>query len=137
MTIPYRARLPFPLPENLVTFPGSLDLLRLNLGFRGVAAEVESEATGAVASLADALADRALFLTDPSGEVFEVPVTPAEAAALAAYVEPVRAWTKAFDAGDRAAMMGAYTLVRAVPEPLWLTVNVLLPARSTKAAICA
>ncbi len=137
MTIPYRARLPFPLPENLVTFPGALDLLRLNLGYRGIAAEVESEATGATASLDDVLANRALVLAGPGGEVFEVPVTPAEAKALAPYAEPVRAWTQAYESGDRAGMMGAYARLRTVPEPIWLTVSVKLPSRNSLAAAIA
>lgn len=129
MSLPYRASLPYPIPQNMIPFPTAMDRLLLNLGHRGVAVSVMSEATGALGTYEEAAYEGRLNLALPGNERFDIPVTRQEMAALSALSALVGRWTAAFEADDREAMMTVVLAFRKTTTPWWLEVRLEMPPR--------
>ncbi len=135
MSLPYRASLPYPIPDNMIPFPGALDRLLLNLGHGGVAVSVQSEATGATGTFEEAAVEGRLNLGKPDDR-FDIPVTRQERAALSALAFLVGRWRHAFETDDREAMMTVLLALRSTTTPWWLEVRLEMPPRP-KAALFA
>lgn len=132
MTMPYRARLPFPLAENVVPLFPALD--RLVLRFGDLPVRVESEATGATAPYEEAVDRRGLRLDGDVGE-FDMPVTAAEALALSKFSDLVAAWTQAQEDCDLHGLVSVQARLRKRYVPWWLDVRFEMPARRPVEAI--
>lgn len=131
MSLPHRASLPHPLPDNVLVFPGTLD--RLVLRFGDLPVRVSSEATGADAGFAQAVAGRRLSTADGSADGHDMPVTAEEAAALSGFQDLVEDWTVARASGDLYGMMAVVARLRKRDVPWWLDVRIDMPSRVRRA----
>ena len=130
MSLPYRALLPCPLPDNVVPFQMALDRLILRLA-KGASVILESEATGASRPLRSALDTGALAVGE-GPDAFEIPLTAMEVSALRGFVGPTESWAAAAARNDIAGMAAAAAAMHAVPEPWWLDMRVRI-ARDPRA----
>lgn len=132
MSFPYRALLPVPMPDNVIPIQVALDRLILHVGSAGGSVVVESEATGAAATLREAVRDRRLGLGEGEAR-FDVPVTRTEASILSGFLGPAQDWELASASGDRYAMAACASDLQAIPTPWWLDLRIALPRRASVA----